>query len=162
LHRVRYSLSRRPDVVVVSALQDLSWKCRRHVATCRRRHNVSLQFWPDGSVSPTQNLRCRGSLCRLVSARADILPNFRNSYVEIYYYRMGVHTQRYYPSQRSFLSCSPFCHVLHMKQKITTKLLNTTANTTPHHVRQHHPPMPPTKAMGAITQNRRGHPTATP
>jgi hypothetical protein len=26
---------------------------------------VSLQFWPDGSVSPTQNLRCRGSLCRL-------------------------------------------------------------------------------------------------
>ena len=42
----------------------LSWKCRRHVATCRRRHNVSLQFWPNGSVSPTQNLRCRGSLCR--------------------------------------------------------------------------------------------------
>ena len=82
----------------------LSWKCRRHVPTCRRRHNVSLQFWPDGSVSPTQNLRCRGSLCRLVSARADILPNFRNSYVEIYYYCMGVHTQRYYPSQRSFLS----------------------------------------------------------
>ena len=139
----------------------LSWKCCRHVVTCRRRHNVSLQFWPDGSVSPTQNLRCRGSLCRLVSARADILPNFRNSYVEIYY-GMGVHTQRYYPSQRSFLSCSPFCHVLHMKQKITTKLLNTTANTTPHHVRQHHPPMPPTKAMGAITQNRHGHPTATP
>jgi len=31
----------------------LSWKCRRHVATCRRRHTVSLQFWPDGSVSPT-------------------------------------------------------------------------------------------------------------
>ena len=26
----------------------------------------------------------------------------------------------------------------------------------------HHPPMPPTKAMGAITQNRRGRPTATP
>jgi hypothetical protein len=33
-------------------------------------------------------------------------------------------------SQRSFLSCSPVCHVLHMKQKITTTLLNTTANTT--------------------------------
>jgi len=29
-----------------------------------------------------------------VSARADILPNFRNSYVEIYYYGMGVHTHR--------------------------------------------------------------------
>ncbi len=26
----------------------------------------------------------------------------------------------------------------------------------------HHPPMPPTKAMGAIKQNRRGRPTATP
>ena len=25
-----------------------------------------LQFWPNGSVSPTQNLRCRGSLCRLL------------------------------------------------------------------------------------------------
>jgi hypothetical protein len=45
---------------------ELSWKCRRHVVTCRRRHNVSLQFWPNGSVSPTQNLRCRGSLCRLL------------------------------------------------------------------------------------------------
>jgi hypothetical protein len=33
----------------------LSWKCHRHVATCRRRHNVLLQFWPDGSVSQTQN-----------------------------------------------------------------------------------------------------------
>jgi hypothetical protein len=43
----------------------LSWKCRRHATTCRRGHNVSLQFWPDGSVSPTQNIRCRGSLCRL-------------------------------------------------------------------------------------------------
>ena len=43
----------------------LSWRCRQHVATCRRRHNVSLQFWPDGSMLPTQNLRCRGSLCRL-------------------------------------------------------------------------------------------------
>jgi hypothetical protein len=98
---------------------------------------------------------------QFVSARADILPNFWNSYVEIYY-GIGVHMQRYYPSQRSFLSCSPFCHVLHMKQKITTTLLNTTANTAPHHVRQHHPPMPPTKAMGAITQYCRGHPTATP
>ena len=26
----------------------------------------------------------------------------------------------------------------------------------------HHPPMPPTKAMGAIKQNRRGRPTTTP
>jgi hypothetical protein len=48
-----------------SSIGALSWKCHRHVATCQGRHNVSLQFWPDGSVSPTQNLRCRGSLCRL-------------------------------------------------------------------------------------------------
>ena len=33
----------------------LSWKCCRHVAACRQRYNVSLQFWPDGSMSPTQN-----------------------------------------------------------------------------------------------------------
>jgi hypothetical protein len=44
---------------------ELRWKCRRHVATCRRRHDMLLQFCPDGSVSPTQNLRCRCSLCRL-------------------------------------------------------------------------------------------------
>jgi hypothetical protein len=56
----------------------------------------------------------------------------------------------------SILSCSPH------ETKITTTLLNTTANTTAHHVRQHHPPMPPTKAMGAITQNRHGRPTTTP
>ena len=31
-----------------------------------------------------------------------------------------------------------------------------------HHVPQHHPPMPPTKAMGSITQNRHSRPTATP
>jgi hypothetical protein len=30
----------------------LSWKCCRQDATCRRRHTVSLQFWPDGSVLP--------------------------------------------------------------------------------------------------------------
>ena len=48
----------------LSSPWSLRWKCRRHVATCRRRHDVSLQFWPDGSVSPTQNWRCRGSLCR--------------------------------------------------------------------------------------------------
>ena len=93
---------------------------------------------------------------QFVSARADILPNFRNSYVETYYYGMGVHTHRY-PTlisvMFSFLSCSPH------ETKITTTLLNTTAA---HHVRQHHPPMPPTKAMGAITQNRHGHHTATP
>ncbi len=53
-------------------------------------------------------------------------------------------------------------HFVHPEQKITS--------TTPQHNREHNrapcltapPPMPPTKAMGAITQNRRGRPTATP
>ena len=44
-----------------------------------------------------------------VSARADIYLIFRNSYVEIYYGGMGVHTHRY---SQPILSCSPVCHVL--------------------------------------------------
>jgi hypothetical protein len=43
----------------------LSRKCCRHVGDMSSRHKMSLQFWPDGSVSPTQDLRCRGLLCRL-------------------------------------------------------------------------------------------------
>ena len=54
----------------------------------------------------------------------------------------------------------PFPGKAHETKNTTT--LKTTVNTTAHHVRQHHPPMPPTKAMGAITQNHRGHPTAKP
>jgi hypothetical protein len=43
----------------------LSRKCRQHVGDMSSRHKMSLQFWPDGSVLPTQDLRCRGLLCRL-------------------------------------------------------------------------------------------------
>ncbi len=43
----------------------LSGKCCRHVGNMSSRHKMSLQFWPDGSVSPTQDLRCRGLLCWL-------------------------------------------------------------------------------------------------
>ncbi len=32
----------------------LSWKCRRHVATCRHDMDMLLQFWPDGSMLPTR------------------------------------------------------------------------------------------------------------
>ena len=80
------------------------------------------------------------------------------------------HSISNFPSRPTRPPLCLFCHwppppppfwVKHMKQKNTTTL-KTTANTTAHHVRQHRPPMPPTKAMGAITQNRRGHPTATP
>jgi hypothetical protein len=60
---------------------------------------------------------------QFVSARADILPNFRNSYVETYYYGMGVHTHRY-PTLISvifsFLSCSPH------ETKITTTYFHNT------------------------------------
>jgi hypothetical protein len=35
-----------------------------------------LQFWPNGSVSPTQNLRCRGSLCQLLPT----FPRFSEDY----------------------------------------------------------------------------------
>jgi hypothetical protein len=42
----------------------------------------------------------------------------------------------------------------HMKQKNTIPQHSSTQhNREHHHVRQYHPPMPPTKAMGAITQN---------
>jgi hypothetical protein len=65
----------------------------------------------------------------------------------------------------SILSCSPVCHVLagdnahrHNTDKREHSQFNYTMNIAP----QHHPPMPPTKAMGAITQNRHVHPTATP
>jgi hypothetical protein len=65
----------------------------------------------------------------------------------------------------SIQSCSPVCHVLagdnahpHNTDKREHSQFNYTMNSAP----QHHLPMPPTKAMGAIMQNRRGHPTATP
>ena len=92
------------------------------------------------------------------------LPDFRNSYVEIYY-SMGVHTHRY-PTlisvmfwfvMFSSLSCSGTTHT-----HTTLTRIENTHNSHMNSAPQHHPPMPPTKAMGAITQNRRGHPTATP
>jgi len=49
------------DAALAGNVADMS----RHVATCHRRHTVSLQFWPDGSLSPTLFFQCRGSLCRL-------------------------------------------------------------------------------------------------
>jgi hypothetical protein len=61
----------------------------------------------------------------------------------------------------SILSCSPVCHVLagdnahpHNTDKREHSQFFYTMNCAP----QHHPPMPPKKAMGAITQNHRSHP----
>ena len=60
-------------------------------------------------------------------------------------------------SHLSTLSCSPVCHVLagdnahpHNTDKREHSQFNYTMNSAP----QHHPPMPPTKAIGAIMQNR--------
>ena len=65
---------------------------------------------------------------QFVSARADIYQIFRSAYVEIYY-GMGVHTHRYnHTSQRLFLSCSPFCHVIQF-----VMFWRVTAATPPQH-----------------------------
>ena len=82
---------------------------------------------------------------QFVSARADILSNFRNSYVEIYYMVLEYIRTDYFAPLNA-----------HFCQKITTTLLNTTANTTVHHVQQHHPPMPPTKLGCAFRRNSGG------
>ncbi len=50
--------------------------------------------------------------------------------------------------------------ISHPHHALNAHLIGIT--TTDYGAPQHHPPMPPTKAMGAITQNRRGLPTATP
>jgi hypothetical protein len=42
------------ELPVGGHIRQLSWKCCRHVATCLHDTNMSLQFWPDGSMSPTQ------------------------------------------------------------------------------------------------------------
>ncbi len=39
--------------------EKLSWKCCQHVGDMLSRHKKLLKFWPDGSVSPTQNWSCR-------------------------------------------------------------------------------------------------------
>ncbi len=37
----------------------LSRKCCQYVGDMLPRHKMSFQFWPDGSVLPTQNTRCQ-------------------------------------------------------------------------------------------------------
>ncbi len=69
------------------------------------RHDVSLQFWPDGSVSPTRHWRW---LWHFVLAWADIYQIFESAFVEIYY-GMGVHMHRNFcPNMLSTL-ISWFC-----------------------------------------------------
>jgi hypothetical protein len=108
---------------------------------------------------------------QFVLARADILPNFRNSYVEKYY-GMGVHTHN--TIQRSLFHDSATSHH-HRSHYLLDRHYNNVAEIMSSVCDWAHLdlclkpqgpaaliPMPPTKAMGAITQNRRGHPTATP
>ena len=97
---------------------------------------------------------------QFVSARADIYQIFRSAYVEIYY-GMGVHTHRY---PMLILSCSGFVMFwwCDTHTHTTPTRIENTHNSHMNSAPQHHSPMPPTKAMGAIPQNHRSHPTATP
>ena len=104
----------------------LSWKCRQHVATCRRRHNVSLQFWPDGSVSPTQNWRCRGSLCRLK-------PTFTR------FSEFVCRNILWYGSTYAQIPNAHFCHVLHSVMFSSLSCSGTThTHTTPTRIENTH------------------------
>jgi hypothetical protein len=112
-----------PNPATIILIRDLSWKlemsptCRDMSATTQRVAPI-LARWV--CVADTKFKIS----WQFVSARADILPNFRNSYVETYYYGMGVHTHRY-------------CHVLlsvmfsHMKQKLPQHF-STQPRTQPH------------------------------
>jgi hypothetical protein len=148
----------------------------RHVGTTRRVAPILARWVP---VADTKLKMA----WQFVSARADIYQIFRSAYVEIYY-GMGVHMHRYYRTHMlstlisvmfspvglscsPSLSCSPTdyqkvagdnTHPHNTDKNREHSQFNYTMNSAP----QHHPPMPPTKAIGAITQNRRGHPTATP
>jgi len=74
----------------------------------------------------------------------------------------------WYGSTHAQIPNAHFCHVLHSVMFSThthttpTRIERTLTIHTMNSAPQHHPPMPPSKAMGAIPQNRRGHPTATP
>ena len=73
-------------------MRDLSWKCRRHVATyvgTTRRVAPILARWVPVADSKLK------MAWQFVLAQADIYQIFRSAYVEIYY-GMGVHTHRYY------------------------------------------------------------------
>ena len=105
-------LTCRPLTVLAGNVADMS----RHVGddtTCRSNF---------GQMGPCRRHKIEDVVAVCVGLSRH-LPDFRNSYVEIYY-GMGVHTHRY-PTlisvMFSFLSCSPH------ETKITTTLLNTTA-----------------------------------
>jgi hypothetical protein len=80
------------------------------------------------------------------------------SYVEIYY-GMGVHMHIY--SQRSFLSCSPFCHVLQfvMFWRVTTHthttptIENTKTNSITHSIRDDNDGLLPPLIPGAASHH---------
>jgi len=81
------------------------------VATCRRQHTVSLQFWPDGSLSPTLFFDvvavCVGSSRHLLDFSEFVCRNilwYGSTYAQILSTLISV--------MFSILSCSPVCHVL--------------------------------------------------
>ena len=146
---------------------NLSWKCRRHVAAhCRHDMTCRSNF---GQMGPCRRHEVEDVVAVCVGLSRH-LPNFpkcvcRNIlWYGSTYAQILSHLSTLISVMFSIL-CSPVCHVLagdkahpHTTDKREHSQFNYTMNSAP----QHHPPMPPTKAMGAITQNRRGHPTATP
>ena len=114
----------------------LSWKCRRHVVTC----------WHDTT--------CRSNFGQMGPCR-------RHKIEDVVAVCVG--SSRHFPD---FPKCvcrnilwygSTYAQILSRTHIMLTIQLHNEFSAP-----QHHPPVPPTKAMGAITQNRRGHPTATP
>ena len=105
----------------------------QHVGTTRRVAPILARWVPVADTKLKMPWQ-------FVLARDNISQIFPSAYVEIYY-GMGVHMHRYILSRT---------HIM-----LTIQLHNEFSAP------QHHLPMPPTKAMGAITQNLRGHPTVT-
>jgi hypothetical protein len=108
----------------------LSWKCRRHVVTCRHDTTCCSNF---GQMGPCRRHKIEDVVAVCVGLSRHFT-KFSEFVCRNILYGMGVHTHRYYRaptscSQRSFLSCSPVCHVLHTKQKHY--------HNTPQHNREH-------------------------
>ena len=142
----------------------LSWKCRRHVVTCRHDMTCRSNF---GQMGPCRRYKIEDVVAVCVGLSRH-LPDFP---------KCACRNILWYGSTYAQILLHPhalnahFCHVIQFvmfswrvtrtptkHHKREHSQFNYTMNSAP----QHHPLMPPTKAMGAITQNRRGHPTATP
>jgi hypothetical protein len=114
----------------------LSWKCRRHVASCRHDTTCRSNF---GQMGPCRRHKIEDVVAVCVGS-SQHFPDFPKCVCRNILWYGSTNAQILSPT-----------HIM-----LTIQLHNEFSAP------QHHPPMPPTKAMGAITQNHRGHTTATP